>query len=431
MIENNKSLLSRFLLSPSTMLCLVVRLAILFKFLPEPYHFAVHHPAVQSLWIRPFQHYDINAFQSSGSWDIVPSIQYSMLALVTDFVVSYALLYFGYRQYLKEQNDEEGRLYKNDIMPEAIQPKHYNLFGLSGEDDAAFIPRSTLPHLAANIYLWGTVISSSTTSTIYAGLLVNLWTVLSPKENLYQGDPLVLIFLIPVALSVYRQPKSRFRLPILAFLLGLLLSGSYNFVIVRKTPELPSFSTPNLGMQWYFVMQLFLRFRQYFAIMFAGLGWILVLPLLIRFSARPVEMTTCFLFVYTLFARWPTLTDFLVTMSFMLLSPRSLARMNLASVVSLCALPVTISLYVLHWTLWLESGTGNANYLYFQGCLAYNVFVTIIFTIFCSATVQRDTAIYLTLELLEKDENNLTKDNESSKEKKTIRLSFNKIFSLW
>mmetsp|Transcript_27680 Transcript_27680/g.40859 ORF Transcript_27680/g.40859 Transcript_27680/m.40859 type:complete len:115 (+) Transcript_27680:837-1181(+) len=114
----------------------------------------------------------------------------------------------------------------------------------------------------------------------------------------------------------------------------------------------------------------------------------------------------------------------------MLLSPRSMARMTLVAVVSLCALPVTISLYVLHWTLWLESGTGNANYLYFQGCLAYHVFVTIIFAIFCSATVQRDTAIHLTLELLKNDE---SKDQGDSlnEEKPIIRRSISKIFSLW
>ena len=39
--------------------------------------------------------------------------------------------------------------------------------------------------------------------------------------------------------------------------------------------------------------------------------------------------------------------------------------------------------------MWLVSGNGNANYIYFQ-CLAYGMFVLIISMDFVSATVKRD-----------------------------------------
>lgn len=39
--------------------------------------------------------------------------------------------------------------------------------------------------------------------------------------------------------------------------------------------------------------------------------------------------------------------------------------------------------------MWLVSGNGNANYIYFQ-CLAYGMFVLIITMDFVSATVKRD-----------------------------------------
>lgn len=79
----------------------------------------------------------------------------------------------------------------------------------------------------------------------------------------------------------------------------------------------------------------------------------------------------------------------------MIMSPRSLARMNTVSLIALCSIVVPVSLYVLDYGLWLETGSGNANYIFFQ-CLAYNAFVTIIFLDFCGATLQRDKALRLT-----------------------------------
>jgi len=69
--------------------------------------------------------------------------------------------------------------------------------------------------------------------------------------------------------------------------------------------------------------------------------------------------------------------------------------MGNASLVSLFAIIVPASLVVMfHW-LWLETGTGNANYIFFQ-CLAYNVFLSIITLDYISATVKRDKALRLT-----------------------------------
>lgn len=79
----------------------------------------------------------------------------------------------------------------------------------------------------------------------------------------------------------------------------------------------------------------------------------------------------------------------------MIMSPRSLARMNTISFIALCSIAVPVLLYVLDYGLWLETGSGNANYIYFQ-CLAYNAFVAIIFLDFCGATLQRNKALKLT-----------------------------------
>ena len=69
--------------------------------------------------------------------------------------------------------------------------------------------------------------------------------------------------------------------------------------------------------------------------------------------------------------------------------------MNTVSIIALCSIAVPISLYVLDYGLWLETGTGNANYIYFQ-CLAYNAFVAMIFLDFTGASLRRDKALRLT-----------------------------------
>jgi len=90
------------------------------------------------------------------------------------------------------------------------------------------------------------------------------------------------------------------------------------------------------------------------------------------------------------------------------MSPRSLARINIISLIALCSIPVPVLLYILDYGLWLETGSGNANYIFFQ-CMAYNAFVVMIFLDFCGASLQRDKALRLTEKLKEQPTKEATK----------------------
>jgi hypothetical protein len=94
------------------------------------------------------------------------------------------------------------------------------------------------------------------------------------------------------------------------------------------------------------------------------------------------------------------------------MSPRSMARMNTVSLIAMCSITVPLLLYIVDYCLWLESGSGNANYIFFQ-CLAYNAFVAMIFLDFCGASLQRDKALRLTEKLLSQT-NGEGKDQSSS-----------------
>lgn len=100
----------------------------------------------------------------------------------------------------------------------------------------------------------------------------------------------------------------------------------------------------------------------------------------------------------TLFHDNPALYDFNVALSLLCMSPRSMARMNIISLIAICSIAVPLLLYILDYSLWLETGSGNANYIFFQ-CLAYNAFVAIIFLDFVGASLQRDKALRMTAKL--------------------------------
>lgn len=84
-----------------------------------------------------------------------------------------------------------------------------------------------------------------------------------------------------------------------------------------------------------------------------------------------------------------------IGLALLLLEPRSIIRMGKATILSILAIPVTILLFIVdHW-LWLGSGSGNPNYMFFQ-CLAYSLFVSVITLQFISSTMKRDKALRLT-----------------------------------
>lgn len=154
--------------------------------------------------------------------------------------------------------------------------------------------------------------------------------------------------------------------------------------------------SPNLGMHWYFSVQMFDRFRRYFVVLLNGLPYIFVIPLSIRIHKYPIPLATSLFSLGAIFKPVLTCHDMSMMLALFLMSPRTLARMGNASLVSVFALIVPISLFAMDYWLWLETGSGNANYMYFQ-CLAFCTFLGILTLDFVSATVKRDKAIRLTM----------------------------------
>ncbi len=102
-----------------------------------------------------------------------------------------------------------------------------------------------------------------------------------------------------------------------------------------------------------------------------------------------VNQVASFQLLWAIYRPTNTVQTLTLALHFVLLNPRSIVRMRNPSLVSLFALPVPILLFVTFHRMWLVTGNGNPNYIYFQ-CVAYCVFVSIITIDFIGATVKRD-----------------------------------------
>ncbi len=153
--------------------------------------------------------------------------------------------------------------------------------------------------------------------------------------------------------------------------------------------------SPNIGIQWYLFQNIFGRCRRFFVLSTKAFPWLFVAPFTIRFYRYPMAMISIFQLFLALLKQSPTLHDMSFGIALLLLQPRSLVRMEKVSIVALLAMPVTILIYTVDYSLWLETGTGNPNFLFFQ-CLAYNIFLMTVVLQFVSGTMKRDKALRLT-----------------------------------
>lgn len=211
----------------------------------------------------------------------------------------------------------------------------------------------------------------------------------------------------------------------LHFLASLLVGGDSNeyksvmiqtmlpnvaFVDQDQSGSLPG---PSMGLHWYFFVQMFDRFRSYFTVFVAGIPAMFVIPLTIRLHRYPSVLAATFHLLWAIFR--PTTTIHTLTLGLLLamLNPRTIVRMRNMSLISLFAIPVPVLLFITFHRMWLVTGNGNANYIFFQ-CFAYGLFVSMITLDFVSAAVKRDKV----LRMVEKGDTIVKKDYDEKIEER-------------
>ncbi|ETI35506.1 hypothetical protein, variant 2 [Phytophthora nicotianae] len=175
----------------------------------------------------------------------------------------------------------------------------------------------------------------------------------------------------------------------LLFYLSWRLTGGWGFleetyVWVAKYSDL----TPNIGIFWYFFMEVFDRFIPYFLFVLHLHPVIYIVPIYLRLAHRPQAYACALIGIFSLFQAYPSFGDFGFFLSMLAMHPKTIMTIEnrfvyvLGLGVATCMLPVM-------WFLWLFPASGNANFFYNQ-TLVYQIFNTQIITAFVGATMKRD-----------------------------------------
>ncbi|KAG7362660.1 GPI transamidase subunit PIG-U-domain containing protein [Nitzschia inconspicua] len=399
-----------------------------------------------------------------------PELWMSLILLLVDLAIAYLLekvcenVLIGMSKSQQTRQEEQ----RQRLLPEVIQPPLAHIFPIYSDADTtrtgttqSLIPMSTIPRMAALLYF-------GSPFTILPASLYQCWQnlpMLFVLASIYQAscgtgyyvvsssllavavylEPYCMVYSIPaiVLFHISKRRKSDGTSPSLPtvsilFLACLILwsvalqgmaygiMGSPNIYwnsVVSAYGETWLSTSPNLSMQWYFRMQLFTRFRDYFGAMFWGLPYALIGPLTVRLGMYPDVLIGSFALLWCVYRPVQVLFDANIALCLLLISPRSLARMGLPALISLCSIMVPVLLNIVdHW-MWLEANNGNANYIFFQ-CLAYNVFLGIILGQFVGASVQRDKALRIDLDEYNNETDGKVKDTKERIDGQTHHQSF-------
>ncbi|KAK2736245.1 hypothetical protein FQN57_000843 [Myotisia sp. PD_48] len=149
------------------------------------------------------------------------------------------------------------------------------------------------------------------------------------------------------------------------FAISYLLTGnSWEFISATYgahilVPDL----TPNAGLWWYFLIEIFDPFREFFL----GVFWLhlasYVGGLTIRLRRQPLFVITSLLGIFAIFKPYPSISDVSIYLSFLSLYRHIFPLMRYAFI-AISALLYASVLGPIFYHLWIYAGSGNANFFY-------------------------------------------------------------------
>lgn len=160
------------------------------------------------------------------------------------------------------------------------------------------------------------------------------------------------------------------------------LRGVYGFVL--SVPDL----APNVGLFWYFFVEIFDHFKPFFLFIFQYHIAVYPLPLTMRFQHRPLFAAVMLLGIASVFKSYPSVADPAFYAPLLITFRAHLSGMRNLFELGQVVLFVSV-LAPLFWHLWLVSGVGNANF-YYALTLAYAISQVMILSEALLATARND-----------------------------------------
>ncbi|RKP02507.1 hypothetical protein CXG81DRAFT_1735, partial [Caulochytrium protostelioides] len=201
------------------------------------------------------------------------------------------------------------------------------------------------------------------------------WLALAAHLGMYPAGlcgAVILINLMAASTPTMRlAPAVLSRLALFAAWLGL--QGALAHAIARGDPRwitntfgaywsLPELR-PNLGLFWYFFIEVFDQFRTFFLLVFGLLGIVFIPGTTLAFQRQPFFAATLILMIAAVFQSMPSLADTHLYLALLFMHPEVL-QYSSHIFLSFAAMGASLLLGPLFYDLWVHSAAGNANFFY-------------------------------------------------------------------
>ncbi|GAA5800984.1 hypothetical protein HPULCUR_006424 [Helicostylum pulchrum] len=263
-----------------------------------------------------------------------------------------------------------------------------------------------LPSTVAALYLFNplTILSCVSRSTL---LFTNLSIVLALLSGLKGRSKPAMFWialasylsfyptmLLPALLLVLDDKKNVYSVGSFAgwisilFGFSRLFTGSWDFInSTYGTIIFVTDLTPNVGMFWYFFIEIFDQFRSFFMVVFQFHTFIFTAPICIKLRNQPIFAITVLCGVMAIFKSYPSASDASLYLALVPIHDELFKYCRYGFLISNLFLYAS-GLAPIFWHLWIYAGSGNANFFY-AITLVYNLGQILLLTDIVYACLRR------------------------------------------
>ncbi|KAI9596477.1 GPI transamidase subunit PIG-U [Syncephalis fuscata] len=151
---------------------------------------------------------------------------------------------------------------------------------------------------------------------------------------------------------------------LLLLLSSRILMGSWEFLettygVILKVPDL----TPNVGLFWYYFMEMFDHFRAFFLVVFQMNALVYAVPMSYRFRKFPLFIIFSLCGIMSTFKSYPSFGDTALHLAFIPIFTELLPYYRYSYLITQIY-AFTGALSVVFYHIWINVGTGNANFYF-------------------------------------------------------------------
>lgn len=265
-----------------------------------------------------------------------------------------------------------------------------------------FNPYSILNCVALTTTVWSNFLLALMVFALSKNMkiLCLLTLALETQRNFY---PFILVVPISLAFSEYSRKKLVVRISTIVAFAGILVGLQYcSYILMGSWKFLDSTYgfiihcrdlAPNIGLFWYFFMEMFDHFRSLFLYTFQLNTTILYLfPLTFTFKDCPEFLLTVLLSLITIFRSYPCVGDIALYMSLIPLWRRVAPFMSHNFIV-IATFLVTSILGPTVYHLWMYANSANANF-YFGVTLVFSTAQIFLLTDLTFAYLKRQFCLF-------------------------------------